>query len=108
MALEDWIKLTPSELIKLRHSLGGGTPDAFTVDRILEQKIAEREAEGSERAAVSSEKLVASTDKLVGDPSTRRCDMVARRRHVPPGRICRSGRDRQNCSWGSLMGLEDA
>src|SRR5262245_6110596 len=65
MAVEDWIALAPRDLIKLRHSLGGGTPDAYTVDRILEQKIEDREAEGGEKAAASSEKLVSSTDKLV-------------------------------------------
>ena len=59
MPLDEWWDRTPKGLVELRRSFGAGTPDAIAVDRIIEWKIAEADAEGSA-------KLVSSTDKLVG------------------------------------------
>ena len=64
MAIEDWMKLPPPELIKLRHNVGGTTPDGFTINRILEHQHAKQTSEDSGRLVASTNKLVAATHRL--------------------------------------------
>jgi hypothetical protein len=68
--------MSPEQLIALRKSLSAGTPDAIAVDRILELKSAQQEAEGSA-------KLIAATNALVA--STQRLGTVTRRRDAADG-----------------------
>src|SRR5437868_958082 len=64
MPLEAWWNKTPEQLVELRHSLSAGTPDAITVDRMLELRIAKSQAEGSDKLLASTDKLVAATHRL--------------------------------------------
>src|SRR5438046_10447115 len=65
MPLEAWWNKAPEQLVELRHSLSAGTPDAITVDRMLELRIAESQAEGSDKLLASTtDKLVAATHRL--------------------------------------------
>ena len=64
MPLETWWKMTPEQLVELRHSLSAGTPDAITVDRMLELHFARWQTEGNAKLLASTDKLVAATHRL--------------------------------------------
>ena len=64
MALEAWWSKTPKELVELRHSLSAGTPDAITVDRMLELHFARGATEGNEKLVMATDRLVNVTNRL--------------------------------------------
>ena len=64
MAVEDWLKKSPEELIKMRYGESAGTPSAITIDRILELRNAESQANAADQMLRSTDNLVEATRGL--------------------------------------------
>jgi len=61
---DQWLSMTPEELVKQRSRESAGTPDAIAIDRIIELKIARSQADASDKLLTSTDKLVNATHRL--------------------------------------------